>query len=796
MTFEVYLDGKLLYYPNDETYEIANGVVESALNEAGSFECDIPKNNPLYDSISLRSSMIQVKQNGEEIFYGEVREVTQNFDFTKHIYAVGELAFLFDSIQPQARYQTALSDIFKNVITKHNNQVEARKQFSVGYITGSIDSDYVFTNYEDTLTFLREKLCKDVDGYLRIRKSDGKKYLDIVPLEAYGNECKQEIQFGENLLKYASNSSAVSIATAVIPLGAKLDEENRTDDAVKLLDEYLTVKGKEGTDYNYDKDYVFIQSAVNRFGWVKVVKHWDDVTTKKNLKKKAEEWLKSVQFETMELEINAFDGNLLDVNVDAFRVGDRVHAWAIPYGMDTMFPVRKKKTYINDLSKNYITLGTTQSTSYTQQASTALSAVSDEIPETSAVLQSAKDNALAMLNGSVGGHVIMKFDSTNTYVEEILICNASTEANSTNKWVWNVNGLGFMRRNNTSSPWQSATVPVAITMDGKIVADYITTGTMTADRVRGGAFAIGGLNNTNGTLNIYNAQDQLIGSWNNAGINVQAGQLKIGNNFNVGLDGKLTCNNANVTGIIKTDEALIGGWNVNANGMGKYPNSNQTERMEIGVSGNLSSSDNNAIRVGKKVNGTFDYPFIVNWDGKLSCKGADISGEVNINSGSIAIGDDFKVTKTGKLSCKGADIAGKLNAESGTIGSNTTASKRWQIGDKSIYKGCKSLTSTEEGMYVGTDGIRTNKTIDGATAYTTISGGAIKTNQTIDAAGFFGNTVGTKKVAPTETLDLTSCNVKIGDAKGVTTAIPVMVGTNKYKTVTIVNGIITEVKDV
>ena len=42
---------------------------------------------------------------GKEIFYGEVRESEKDFYRTKHIYAVGELAFLFDSIQPQAKYQ-------------------------------------------------------------------------------------------------------------------------------------------------------------------------------------------------------------------------------------------------------------------------------------------------------------------------------------------------------------------------------------------------------------------------------------------------------------------------------------------------------------------------------------------------------------------------------------------------------------------------------------------------------------------------------------------------------------------
>ena len=67
--------------------------------------------------------MIRVLQNEKEIFYGEVREITDNIDFTKHIYAVGELAFLFDSIQPQKVYQCSPLQKFTEIINIHNIQL-------------------------------------------------------------------------------------------------------------------------------------------------------------------------------------------------------------------------------------------------------------------------------------------------------------------------------------------------------------------------------------------------------------------------------------------------------------------------------------------------------------------------------------------------------------------------------------------------------------------------------------------------------------------------------------------------
>ena len=493
MIYEVYLDDELLYYPNDENYSIINAVVETSLNEAGTFECDVPVSNPKYDSFNLRKSMIQVTKDGEEIFYGEIREVKQNLDFTKHIYAVGELAFLFDSIQPQARYQTTPLNMVTSMLANHNSQVEARKQFTIGNVLVTDPNNYVYhyTNREDTLTAIREKICNTLDGYLRIRKVSGTRYLDIVPLSSYGKYCTQEIAFGENLLDYSANYTAEDIATCVIPLGARFDDANRTADAIDGLDEYLTIKGTTTDSFhaNTNDDFIYIQSAVNTFGWVRVVKNFDDITVAENLKTAAEDWLTSAQYSKLELELNAVDLNLLDHNIDSFEVGDTIHAWAEPYNMDTTFPVRKKTTYLNDLSKNYIVLSNTEtSKSYTKQASDAVSQIKEEIPQTFSVMQEAKLKALAMLlDESTGGHVVFEYekdaDNNPLYIDAISVCNAPTIEASTKRWRWSQGGFGFLERANINVPWNMADVKVAMTADGEINADRIKTGTLDADSV-------------------------------------------------------------------------------------------------------------------------------------------------------------------------------------------------------------------------------------------------------------------------------------------------------------------------
>lgn len=496
MIYEVYLNDNLLYYPNDETYSIFNSKLETALNEAGSFECDIPEHNLRYhdfdDGAQLRSGIITVLKDGEEIFCGEVRECTQNFDFTKHIYAVGELAYLFDSIQPQAVYQGTVTAMFTSLLANHNSQVENRKKFQKGNVLVTDANNYIyhFTNREDTLTDIREKLCNTLDGYLKIRKVNGVKYLDLIPLSNYGRYCQQEIQFGENMLDYSQNYTANDVATCVIPLGKRLEEDERTSAAVAGLDEYLTIVGTSVDSYHANKnhDYVYIQAAVNRYGWVRVVKNWDDVTVKENLKTKAEQWLTDAQWARMELELNAVDLSLIDQDIESFEVGDTIHAWAEPYGMDTTFPVRKKVIYLNDLSKNFITLSNTEiSKSYTKQVSNAVSEIKEEIPQLSPLLLESRQQALEMLlDETQGGHVVYEYHYNAAgkadYIEAINVCNAPTIDASVRRWRWSQNGFGYMYRSSTSAAWQGPSV--ALTYDGKINADRILAGTINADTVK------------------------------------------------------------------------------------------------------------------------------------------------------------------------------------------------------------------------------------------------------------------------------------------------------------------------
>ena len=503
--------------------------------------------------------MIKVLQNEKEIFYGEVREITDNIDFTKHIYAVGELAFLFDSIQPQKVYQCSPLQMFTEIINIHNSQVEQKKQFKVGEVSVTDANDYVyhFTNREDTLTVLRDKLCTPLNGYLKITKVNGERYINLVPIERYGKHCTQEIQFGENLLDYSANSTSVNIATSVIPIGAMIEEENRTSKAVKGLDEYVTIVGTAVDDYHKktDDDYVINDAAVSQFGHIRVTKEWPDVNSPEILREKATEWIKQTQFADLILNVSAFDRNLIDINIDSFDLGDIVSVWAVPFGMESVtFPVQKKTIYMNDITKNYIVLGNKFQKSYTSQASTAVEKIKEEIPEISPLLQMAKDNAVTLLTDPTKGYVSYIFDKDGNRTE-IWISDNKDSTKATRKWVWNSSGLGYLYLEN--GEWKS---DVAITMDGSIVANIITTGTMLADRIKGGTLEVGGTKFAkDGIISVKNNQDSIIVTLDVNGLKMNSGSINLNNKFSVNNNGYMTSTSGKIGGFeIETDNLSIG----------------------------------------------------------------------------------------------------------------------------------------------------------------------------------------------------------------------------------------------
>ena len=238
--YKVKLDGYVLYHADHPSAMLTDPVLELEPGYAGVFTATVPPDNPLYDRICCRKSMLSVFRNNTEIFYGEVRKIP-NIDRyrNKQIYCTGALSFLADSIQPQAEYHDiSPAALLGRMLEIHNSQVEPRKQIKLGYvsITDPNNSLYRYTNYENTLEAIRDKLVNRLGGYLRLRHKGDQLILDWVGIEQYGNYSTQPIEFGLNLLDYSETTSAEDVVTALIPLGATLEGESEIEALEKRVD--------------------------------------------------------------------------------------------------------------------------------------------------------------------------------------------------------------------------------------------------------------------------------------------------------------------------------------------------------------------------------------------------------------------------------------------------------------------------------------------------------------------------------------------------------------------------------
>lgn len=467
--YRVYCNNSPLYDLRDEDLVLISPIVKIGENTAGSFEFSILPKHPHYEEVNELTSVITAYDGDEEIFCGRVVEITKDLYNRKKVICEGELAYFNDSIQRPARYQgLTVRGYLETLVNIHNQQVKNQgidKTFKVGAVTVQDNNDYVYkyTNWESTLEVIKTDILKTYGGYLRIRKENGVRYLDY--LADYPNTNTQVIEFGSNLLDFTHDMVASDIVTAVIPIGARLEDVTE----IEGLDAYLTIK-----DVNGGVDYVYSQEAVKSYGWIFKTVKWDDVHVADNLLKKGKEYLSDIQFAQIILTVSAVDLHMLHVDMERIKVLDRIRVTSTPNGLDRFFPVSEMTIYLDKPSNNKLTLGTSYSknslSTKTESNITSIKDKIEELPKKSEILEEAKENASQLIHSATNGHVV-------TTADEQLIMDTADKKTARKLWRWNLNGLGY------SKTGYNGTYETAITMDGQIVGERLVGGSVDASKL-------------------------------------------------------------------------------------------------------------------------------------------------------------------------------------------------------------------------------------------------------------------------------------------------------------------------
>lgn len=372
--YKIFADSELIYDSTSEDYKIGKGVVTLETNKSGSFVFSVYPDHFYYDRFVKLKTVITVHKDGKIVFRGRVLNDVSDYWNNKVLTCEGELGFLQDSTIRPFSFTGTPEDLFEKFITEHNAQVGEFKRFKVGSVTVADPNGISRDNasYESALTNLSAQLLDGgLGGYLFI--THGENGTDPIPtlnyLADFTKIATQKIEFGSNLKDYTKTVDAKDIITAIIPLGAEIDDGNSDTPNPRV-----TIASVNG-----GKDYIYDASGVALRDWIIRPVTWDNITDPAILKAEAEKYLKTIVEQNITIELSAIDLHLLDPDIESFNLGDYIQVTSDPHNFDSTLLCNKQTLDLLNPGNDSLILGHNYS-SFTETSSRVTSTVSG-IPE-------------------------------------------------------------------------------------------------------------------------------------------------------------------------------------------------------------------------------------------------------------------------------------------------------------------------------------------------------------------------------------------------------------------------------
>lgn len=429
MVYRVTCDGQLIYHSGLESLPLLSASLEVELNKTGSFTFTLPAEHPRYSMIRQIRSIVQVYQDDEMIFRGRVLDDPTGWRNEKKVTCEGELAFLLDSMQRPYDYSGTIEGFLHLMIDRHNAQVEEIKWFTVGNVTVTDPNDYIVRSsidYTDTWTEIQDKLLGLLGGYIVVRHEGDINYIDY--LSDITLLSPQKIEFGKNLLDLERIRKGADIGTALIPLGAKLKDEEGRD-----TDKRLTIEAVNG-----GSDMLLDQDAIAQYGTIVKTAIFDDVTEPQNLMTNGQAQLAQNVKMPDTIELTAADLSTTGQDISSFRLGTYVRAVSRPHGIDQLFLISKLSLNLLSPAANKMTLGAARAgltaavTGMTNGQGEILKTVERTAQAAAEAVYNVEQNALASIQMSEEN--IRATVAENYYLKDdtdALISSVSTEIEQT-----------------------------------------------------------------------------------------------------------------------------------------------------------------------------------------------------------------------------------------------------------------------------------------------------------------------------------------------------------------------------
>ncbi len=462
---------------SDGTDRISGGKVAKSINAVDSFSFTIYPNNAGYDLLKPLTTAVKVydESTDKDIFIGRVLKCPDSMDerglICRKVTCEGRLGWLYDSVQPYAEYKVVgIRTVLSSFLSKHNAQVGTDKRIELGQVTVTASNNYTYTaNWDKTMNVIADKLIGKFGGEIQLRDKDGKVYLDY--LENIGHGTDTTIELAVNLKTISREVDETAVITRLYPLGAKLtDSEKR-----------LTI----GT-VNGGKDYIEDSSLIAKYGVISGPQIWDDVTLASNLLSKGKEYLKSVNRAKVQYQITALDLSRIDKHIEQFELGCWYRVKNSLMGIDEDLRIVGISIDLDNPQASQLTFGDrfeTLSGFMTAKTQSLQSAIDNSEFRNRQAIDSKIENATKLITGAEGGHVIL---DPSEKPQRILIMDTA-DINTCKACIQlNKNGLGFWKSSDGGSA-KTGPYTNAWTIDGNLVASFITALTLTGLKINNGS---------------------------------------------------------------------------------------------------------------------------------------------------------------------------------------------------------------------------------------------------------------------------------------------------------------------
>lgn len=295
----------------------------------------------------------------------------------------------------------------------------------------------------------------------------------IIHHQGRGNNNGVVIEYGKNLTKLDHDNDISGVYTDLLPYAVITDEDGN-EQVLTLPEQVLPIST------TLTKRKSIIKDFTDSF-------EEEEEITENKLREKAEKYLKNnplgIEDPTITISFEALWKQPEYVAIlERVSLCDTVTVRHNELGVSVKTKVIK--TVYDTLLEKYtsITLGSSKANlidtvNSLEEDIQSTKQVVDRFPS---LLSSAVTNATKLITGNSGGYVVLHSSTENGKPYELLIMDSENLEDAVNVWRWNVAGLGFSK-NGYNGPYETA-----ITGDGSIVADFITTGSLVANIIKAG----------------------------------------------------------------------------------------------------------------------------------------------------------------------------------------------------------------------------------------------------------------------------------------------------------------------